>query len=50
MGGGGSAPVVKMPDVVLVFGLSLIIGYILMLVKQGSNFSDRSLSIISTTS
>ena len=41
MGGGGSAPVVKMPDVGLVFGLSLIIGYILMLVKKGSNFSDN---------
>ncbi len=41
MGGGGSAPAVKMPDVGLVFGLSLIIGYILMLVKKGSNFSDN---------
>ena len=42
--GGGSAPEVKMPDVGLVFGLSLLIGYALMLVKSGSNFSENALS------
>ena len=39
--GGGSAPEVKLPDVGLVFGLSLILGYILMTVKSGSNFSEQ---------
>ncbi len=39
--GGGSAPEVKLPDVGLVFGLSLIIGYILMVVKSGSNFTEH---------
>ena len=39
--GGGSAPEVKLPDVGLVFGLSLILGYILMTVKSGSNFSEH---------
>ena len=41
MGGGGSAPAVKLPDVGLVFGLSLILGYILMVFKEGSNFSEH---------
>mgnify|MGYP000694633295 CR=1 FL=1 len=39
--GGGSAPEVKLPDVGLVFGLSLIIGYILMVLKSGSNFTEH---------
>ena len=31
--GAGSAPEVKLPDVGLVFGISLLIGYILMTIK-----------------
>ena len=42
--GGGSAPEVKLPDVGLVFGLSLILGYILMTIKSGSNFSEHLFS------
>ena len=42
--GGGSAPEVKLPDVGLVFGLSLILGYILMIIKSGSNFSEHLFS------
>ena len=39
--GGGSAPEVKLPDVGLVFGISLLIGNILMTIKSGSNFSEN---------
>lgn len=42
--GGGSAPEVNFPDVGLVFGLGLIFGYILMVVKSGSNFSEHLFS------
>jgi len=44
--GGGSAPEVKLPDVGLVFGISLLIGYILMTIKSGSNFSENLISNI----
>ena len=39
--GGGSAPELKIPDVGLVFGLSLLIGYVLMVIKSGSSFSEH---------
>ncbi|MAK05030.1 MAG: hypothetical protein CMA03_03980 [Euryarchaeota archaeon] len=42
--GGGSAPEVKLPDVGLVFGISLLLGYILMTIKSGSNFSENLIS------
>lgn len=42
--GGGSAPEVNLPDVGLVFGLSLVFGYILMILKSGSNFSEHIFS------
>lgn len=42
--GAGSAPEVKMPDVGLVFGLSLLIGYVLMSIKTGSEFSEHIFS------
>ena len=42
--GGGSAPEVKLPDVGLVFGISLLLDYILMTIKSGSNFSENLIS------
>ncbi len=42
--GGGSAPEVKLPDVGLVFGISLLLGYILMTIKSDSNFSENLIS------
>ena len=42
--GGGSAPEVNLPDVGLVFGISLLLGYILMTIKSGSNFSENLIS------
>ena len=44
--GAGSAPEVKLPDVGLVFGISLLIGYILMTIKSGSNFTENMISNI----
>ncbi len=44
--GAGSAPEVKLPDVGLVFGISLLIGYILMTIKSGSDFSENMVSNI----
>jgi hypothetical protein len=44
--GGGSAPEVNLPDVGLVFGLSLLFGYILMILKSGSNFAEHIFSNI----
>lgn len=44
--GAGSAPEVKLPDVGLVFGVSLLIGYILMTIKSGSDFSENMVSNI----
>lgn len=44
--GAGSAPEVKLPDVGLVFGISLLIGYVLMTIKSGSNFSENLISNI----
>ncbi|RAH15690.1 MAG: hypothetical protein CMB56_002415 [Methanobacteriota archaeon] len=42
--GAGSAPEVKLPDVGLVFGISLLVGYVLMFVKSGSDFSEHLFS------
>lgn len=39
--GAGSAPPVNLPDVSLVFGLSLLFGYILMLLKPGADFGEN---------
>ena len=44
--GAGSAPEVKLPDVGLVFGISLLIGYVLMTIKSGSDFSENLISNI----
>ena len=44
--GAGSAPEVKLPDVGLVFGISLLIGYILMTIKSGSDFTENMISNI----
>lgn len=44
--GAGSAPEVKLPDIGLVFGISLLIGYILMTIKSGSNFTENMISNI----
>ena len=44
--GAGSAPEVKLPDVGLVFGISLLIGYTLMTIKSGSDFTENMISNI----